>query len=559
MAFETLFSSIKFGNVTLKNRIIMAPMGVGFAPGSNQVNDMYVNYFAERAKGGVGLITVPAVAVDDTTCGIAEPGAIKLTVPEDVEGIRRICDIVHANGAKVSVQLLHPGRQGMTFWNHDQQPVAPSAIPENEYLQMPRALEKEEIASIVAKFAQAAARCVEAGADGVEIHAAHGYLISQFISPRSNKRTDEYGGSFENRMRFITEIIKAIQTVLPENCFLVVRLNATDDLPDGMTLEEGTRSIQYVAGLGVDAMSISAGTYSCKYTLIEPQLFVEGCRTSLLEHFKGKLNIPVISVNHLKRPAVAEKMLREGLCDAVALGRQMMADPAWTNKAEAGKVGQIRYCISCGYCVSCSGRGEPLKCSVNPAMSREGTWADDLLVKNGAGRKVIIIGGGPGGMEAATLAARKGFAVTLYEKTGRLGGCFDLPRVAHGMEKMAWSVDAYANRLIAEGVEVVLNHAVTDADEIAKQNPYAVIVATGGKAAVLSIPGVDNSCVVQASEVYLQPDKYTGCSAAVIGTGLTGLEVAEVLAMRGNKVEMFEIDDAIGKRITGDGAIKMSD
>lgn len=556
MAFEKLLSPIRLGNVTIKNRVVMAPMGVGFAPGENKINDAYVKYFEARAKGGQGLITTPVATVDDTTCGIAEPGAFNLTTPEDAEGIRRITDACHKYGAKVSVQLCHPGRQSMTFWNHDQQPVAPSAVPENEFLQMPRELSVDEIHSIVAKFARSAAYAVQGGADGIELHAAHGYLINEFLSPRANHRTDEYGGSFENRMRFLTEIIAAVKAVLPENCFLAVRMNVMDDVEGGITLEEGKRMAQCIEALGVDAISYSAGTYSCKFTLIEPQLFDEGCRTSWLREMKGVVKIPVIAVNHVKRPSKAEEMLDEGLCDLVGLGRQMMADPEWTNKVAAGKADQIRYCISCGACINCSGRGEMLRCSVNPEMSKETVYTEEAFTKDGNGRKVVVIGGGPAGLEAATLAAKKGFSVTLFEKTGRLGGCFDLPRTAPHMEKMGWSVDAFAARAVAEGVQIMLNTEITDPAQIEALHPYAVIIAVGGNQISLKLPGIEKPHVVHAADVYLNPEKYTGKKAVVIGSGFTGLEVTELLAVRGNDVSIFELDDAIGKRITGDGSIK---
>ena len=268
------------------------------------------------------------------------------------------------------------------------------------------------------------------------------------------------------------------------------------------------------------------------------------------------VKIPVIAVNHVKRPGTAEAMLEEGLCDIVFLGRQMMADPEWTNKVATGKADQIRYCISCGACIDCSGRGEMLRCSVNPRMSKETLYTDEAFVKNGEGHRVVVIGGGPAGLEAATLAAKKGFSVDLFEKSAQIGGCFTLPRTAPGMEKMGWSVDAFIARAVAEGMRIHVNTEIIDPAQIEELNSYALIMAAGGSPISLKLPGIERPQVVQAADVYRNPERYRGKRAIVIGSGFTGLEAAEFLASQGGEVSIFELDDEIAKRISGDGPIK---
>lgn len=560
MAFSKLFEPMKLGNVTIKNRIILAPMGLGFPNEERTVTDRYIAFCEARAKGGVGIITTGCSTIDNTTCGIAEPGQINICDPANIPRIQMLADAVHKYGAKLNVQLVHPGRNACAAWNEGQQPVGPSAIPENDTMEMPRELSLEEIKDIVQRFAQSAKNAYDGGADGVEIHGAHGYLISSFLSPRANLRTDEYGGSLENRMRLMKEVVEAVKAVKPDDRFLSVRMNMTDEMDPsagGIDFEESIKTAECLESLGVDAISLTKGNYSSDSS-VEAQLYQEGFRTPYLEKFKGHLKTPVFAANVIRRPAFAEEMLANGLCDFVVLGRALLADPEWPNKAQSGKADQIRHCLSCLYCVNCYGEEKPMRCAVNPVQANELIYSDENLKKDGNGRNFVVIGAGPAGMEAATLAARRGFHVTVFEKAGYVGGCFNLPRVANGMEKMGWSVDAYNARMIAEGVKVCLNTEITSVEQIKALDPYAVVVAVGGKQAGLNVPGIDKHHVIFASDVFRAPEKYQNKKAVVIGSGLTGLETAEVLHQFGNTVDIIELDDAVGKRVKGMGSIKNS-
>lgn len=552
MAFEKLFSPMKIGPVEIKNRTVMAPMGVCLEPDVNRITDRYVHYFAERAKGGFGLIVSSCAGFDMVTAGVPEPGAFVVRGPEDLDRAKRIVDLVHAYDSKFCFQLLHPGRQGNSDYNENgAQPVAPSALKEADWSQMPRALEVSEIKEIVERYAIAAKTCYDAGADGVDIHCAHGYLIHSFMNPRANKRTDEYGGSFENRVRFMTEVLEAVKAVKPADRFLSVRLNMCDYLEDGLTVDECLEIAKYVETLGVDAISLSGGSYSTKDRLIEPQVWPEECRTELLRKYRDELHLPLITVNHVKRPSVAEKMLEDDLCDFVGLGRASMADPHWAIKAQTGKADQIRYCISCGTCNAHTGLHLPNVCALNPYHTYEFKYNERTFKKTGDGRKVVVIGGGVVGMEAATLAAERGFSVTLFNADAHLGGALDLGRAVPGMEKKGWAVNGFINRMMAAGVHVELNTPVTSVEQITALNPYAVVVATGASPVVPNVPGVKKPIVTQAWHAARNLEDYAGKKVAFIGSGLTGLEIAYGLAAKGADVAIYEQEETICPKASG--------
>lgn len=549
MKYETLFSPMNIGPVRIKNRTIMAPMGVTLSADDNRINDKVINYYAERAKGGYGIVDIGCVYFDNVTSGIPEPGAFGLIDDIDFERAKRLVDVVHQHDSIICMQVLHPGRQGHEFdnpgkANAGQQPVGPSPIAENDWLEVPRELEISEVHDIVQRYIDGCKKCFDAGADLVEIHAAHGYLIHEFMSPRANKRTDEYGGSFENRMRFLTEIIQGVQAIMPEDRGIIVRINGKDYTDGGFEIPECIEIAQYIESLGVHALSISNGTYSNYDVLIEAQIYPEGYRKPLLEAFKGVVNIPIIGVNHFKRPSHAEESLKQGLCDFVALGRPAMADPYWPNKAKNGQEDQIRYCVSCGECYAQTDFCKPDICAMNPLNTYEGEFNELTIKRDGDGRKVVVVGGTLGGMEAARTLADRGFDVSLFHDDATLGGAYALGSNVPGMEKKSYAVDAFKNRMTLAGVNVELNKEITP-EAVNELEPYAVFVSADGVQTLPDVPGIDSPVVYKSWDALKDLKRFAGKKVAVIGSDLTSLEVAYGLQRRGAETTVYEAGEEI--------------
>lgn len=545
MRYRHLFQPMKIGNLEIKNRIVIPPMGVNYGDGTGVLTPREKAYFVARAKGGYGLITSPCVSVDNELCGVMSAGEMTLTNDSVNEGLREVIADVHKYGTKFMVQLIHPGRQGVSVFNDGKQPVAFSPLREASFTEMPRELTAEEIRSLITKFVKAAKKAYELGADGVELHAAHGYLLHQSMSPRANQRTDEYGGTFEKRMRFITEIINGINAIKPENGILSVRINGTDHLPDGLNNEDCIRIALYLEKIGVDVLSISNGTYSTSHTITEPAICEEADRNYFLKPIKDKLTIPVIAVNNIKRPETAEKLIEDGVVDFVGLGRPSIADPEWPNKAQCGKK-TIHTCISCGNCldtVYVTGSA----CSMNPYAGREYLYNEETLKKDGNGRCVVVIGGGPGGITAATTAARRGFDVTLFDSNETLGGSLLLASKGKGKNKISWSLEGMINEMHEAGVKSVLGKTIGSAEEITEMNPYAVIVATGAHPVKPPIPGLDGENVYLAHDVLKNDIRFENKRIAVIGSGMTGLETTEILAEGNNRITVYEMLDEVAK------------
>jgi len=542
MSYEKLFEKGKIGSLRLKNRIVMPAMGTGFATSTGEASDEIIRYYEERAKGGCGLIITEIVRIDEET-GIGMACQLSATSGKHIQRLERLADAVHRHDTKIFAQLHHPGRETPSKLLGGKQQVAPSAIACKVVGEMPREMTTAECEAMTKKFVVGAVLAKTAGFDGVEVHAAHGYLVNQFLSPYTNKRTDKYGGNFTNRMRFLTEIILGIRYACP-GFPISVRISADEFIEGGLKLEDTVKIARYLESIGVSVLNVSCGTYESGYTIIEPYTLPEAWKKHLAAAIKKAVKIPVIAVNNIKHPAVAEKLLEEGVCDFVAIGRGQLVDPQWGNKAKYGQEALLRKCLGCMHCFKVANQGRAIQCTVNPILGRETVYGDDKLVRDGAGRSVAVIGGGPGGMQAAYVLAKRGFRPVLFEKGAELGGTMNLADKPPKKELIGEFIETQKAELESLGVEVRLNTPAT-VEAVRALDPYGVIVACGGTPIIPKVPGVDGENVFTAEQILSGKAKLSGKKIAVIGGGVTGLETAEVLG-KDNAVTVVEMTGAVG-------------
>lgn len=546
MKYKKLFTPIQINGVELKNRIVMSPMHDGLGLTGGDVNEQVIEYFAARAKGGVGLIINGfTVVCPDELCGTAGAGQSHLTTLDNRNSFQLLAERLHEYDCKLFVQLHHPGRSvyAPQFLNGGRQPVSSTAMPASlkgdSHAAPARELTVPEIKQIVKCYAIAAQGAYTAGCDGVEVHCAHGYLFSQFINPFKNERKDEYGGSLENCCRIATETLDAIRKVVPKSFPVSVRINGSegDFRPNGKEWD-----MNYMKGVakllvehGADMVNVSMGGIDC---MPNPDMRAR-YRDDIIKNIKDVVDVPVAAVNCLKTPEEAEGMLEDGIADMAILGRQLICDPEWANKARSGREEDIRPCLSCNNCIHHSSLMQPIRCAINPLAGREAE--DNTLVP--CSGNAVVIGAGPAGIEAALTLAAKGCNVTMYEKSGVIGGSINLADKAPGKFRMDLLLDYWKRQLEKnDKITVKLNTEITDEKllEIKRElDPRVVCLNVGGKPVVPPMPGLENA--VTAHDILSGKVTVEGKRVVIIGGGMTALETAEFMAERKNSIVLCEM------------------
>lgn len=543
MTYRYLFKEGRIGSLVLKNRVVMPAMGTGLPGPNGEMTDHLIAYYTERAKGGTGLIITEYTSVD-YTLGKANENQLRIDEDRFIPGFYRLANAVHKYDAKIFVQLQHPGRETTSTTLGGKQIVAPSPVTCAAIGEKPRELTTLEVKEIVNQFVKAAVRCQRAGIDGVELHGAHGYLINQFLSPNTNLRTDDYGGSFEKRMRFAEEIIIGIKDACGWDFPVTIRLSIDEFDEGGMTVELSKAVCRYLEKIGVDAIHASCGNYNSLNKIIESMMFEQGWKVYLAEEMKKVVSIPVITVGTIREPEFAEKILADGRADFIAMGRTHLADPEWVKKAIECREKEIRKCINCLHCTTTGGH---IKCGINIRTGRELEFRE--LMKIGEKRRAVVVGGGPGGMETARVLSLKGYDVTIFEKNHQLGGQMNLVHHPVAKEKINWMIDYHVNEMKRLNVEVRLNTETT-VEAVEALHPYAVFLATGAKPDIPEIAGVDLDHVFDYEDVLLERKDFSNKRVTVVGSGMVCYSITGQLADQGSDVTLIEIPTATGEKVS---------
>ena len=551
--YPHIFSPLTVKNMTIKNRIVMMPMGTNYGEQNGEMSFLHINYYEQRAKGGTGLIIVENASIDSPQ---GSNGTTQLRIDHDnyLPRLFKFCENIHRYGTKIAIQINHAGASAISS-RINMQPVSASDVPSKEGGEITRPLSREEILHIVKKYGEAAKRAQTAGFDAVEIHAGHSYLISQFLSPITNKRTDEFGGSVENRTRFCRMVIDEVRKQVGPFFPIMLRLSADELMEGGNTLDDTLEYLDYLQE-EVDIFDVSCGLNGSIQYQIDANYLPDGWRSYMAKAVKEKFNKPCISMGNIRDPKVAERILADGDADLIGMGRGLIADPAWVNKVATGHECDLRKCISCN--VGCAGNrigvNRPIRCTVNPSVL-EGDVYKKLHVNKNC--NVVVIGGGTAGLEAACTAAEVGCNTFLLEKGSELGGLASLISKIPAKNRLADFPHYLMHR--AEQLENLYIFTNTEGtpENIRKFHPNIIVSSTGSAPLLPPIAGlkdrIDNedyniySILGMINHINDFPKDLEGKKVVVVGGGAVGLDVVEFFADRNADISIVEMMDQIGR------------
>lgn len=524
MTYERLFSPLKVGGLTLKNRVIMPALHHLYTP-EGYATDRLKEYYWRRAEGGPALVIVGGCKFDDYG---ASPAMLDLSDDKFIPGYKEFTDGMHRRDTLVGVQLYHAGAYTKREWIGGKEAIAPSAVFSKFSKQMPREMTREEIRTVIQREVDAALRAKAACFDLVEVLGSAGYLINQFLSPIKNLRTDEYGGSWENRLRFPRELVTALRKALGPDFALCMRVAGNDFVPGSNDNEVAVEFCKEMEKCGIDLFNVTGGWHETTVPQLPGEL-PRGGFYYLAAAIKDAVGVPVAASNRINDPVVAEKFLALGISDLVCVGRGMLADPDWVNKARCGRADEIRHCVACNQgCLARTFFGKAIECLVNAECGREAEFKERPSV---APKKILVVGGGPAGCEFALRARQRGHNVTLWEKESRLGGQIYMASTPPGKSEFNTLIKFYQTMLAKTGVEVTLGKKAT-AFEICNAEFDEVVIATGMKPRLMKVQNDGTAAVTTAYDI-LEGNKMAGRCVLIIGGGSVGCETAQYLASEG--------------------------
>ena len=553
--YKHIFEPFTIKHMTVKNRIVMTPMGTNYGEQNGEMSFLHINYYEQRAKGGTGLLIVENASVDSPQ---GSNGTTQLRIDQDnyIPRLFKLCETVHKHGSCIAIQINHAGASAQSA-RINMQPVSASDVPSKAGGEIPRPLEKDEIMHIVKKYGEAAKRAQIAGFDAVEIHAGHSYLISQFLSPLTNKRTDEFGGSPENRARFAKLVIEEVRKQVGPFFPIFVRISADEFMEGGNTLDDCLDYLQYFQE-EVDVFDVSAGLNGSIQYQIDANYLPDGWRSYMAKAVKERYGKPCMTMGNIRNPQVAEDILARGDADLIGMGRGLIADPEWVNKVEFGDECDIRKCISCN--IGCAGHrigiNRPIRCTVNPSVNGGEDYKKQKVNKP---CNVVVIGGGTAGLEAACTAAEVGCTTFLIEKKPELGGLAALISKIPDKKRLA----DFPNYLIQRASKLknlfIFKNTEATIEMIRSMNPNIIVNATGSNPLLPPIKGLHenidkeggkvSSITNMIDHVMEYPEDLKGKKVVVIGGGAVGLDVVEFFAPRGADVSIVEMMPVIGNGI----------